>query len=71
MSTITTTEAKQLLGNISHTAFHVLRRRYPGAFVVVKQGTGYDHETHYDREAFVRFLEWRHQRETFVRTSAD
>jgi hypothetical protein len=58
-STYTRDQAMAALGITSPSAFHHLRRKYPGGFVVVKQGNGRTNFTLYDKTALDKFIAWR------------
>lgn len=58
-SCYTRIQAMKLLGIKSRSTFHYLRRHYPKAFVVIRQGTGRARPTLYKKTALDKFIEWR------------
>jgi hypothetical protein len=59
--TYTRSQAMTALGIKSPSTFHHLRRKYPQAFVIIKQGYGRSSLTLYDRQALDNFIQWRNQ----------
>jgi hypothetical protein len=59
--TMTTDEAAAALG-VKKNQVHILRRKYPAAFVIVEKGSGGGHPTHYDAERIAQFIAWRNAR---------
>jgi hypothetical protein len=53
------------LGIASPSAFHHLRKKYPQAFVVIKQGYGRGNQTLYDKKALDEFILWRQMSKMF------
>jgi hypothetical protein len=58
-NTYTRNQAMEALGINSPNSFHYLRRTYPSAFVVVRQGTSTSNPTLYDKQALDKFIQWR------------
>jgi hypothetical protein len=63
--TYTRLEAMAALGIKSPSTFHHLRRKYPQAFMVVRQGLGRTHLTLYDKATLDQFIVWRQLSKTF------
>lgn len=57
-TTYTRTQAMERLGIKSRSAFHHLRKQYPQAFVVIRQGHGRE-GTLYHKPTLDTFIEWR------------